>query len=152
MKRTFALVSLSFLAFGCPTKDETGDTDTDTTDTDTDDPMTGWTVTLTGTGYDPHDGNDYEAVLHDTSGVVAYASGTQSGGTMNITFSDVPDGTYDVYWYFDLDGSGDCVANEPSWDDHVWADTVTVGMADATVTHNHDANWVDHCADIHAPM
>ena len=79
----------------------------------------GYTVTLTGTGYTPHIGNLYEAVINDGSGTVAYATGTLGGDTMDITFDDIPPGTHNVYWYFDLSGDGDCDAPAT---DHVWAE------------------------------
>jgi len=107
--------------------------------------VAGVNVNLNGTGYTPHIGNVYEAVIHDGSDTVAYQSGILGSADMDITFTDVPPGTYDVYYYFDLSGDAGCTAPP---DDHVFADSITVGTTDGALTRDHDTTWVDVCAFI----
>ena len=153
-----ALIGTGLIWTGCDGAGSEADTDTDTdtdtdvdtdADTDSDTDADTYTVTLTGTGYTPHDGNSYEAVVHDAMGVVAWVGGDQAGDAISFVFNDIPDGSYDIYWYMDLVDDDTC---DLASGDHVWETSVTVAGADATVDYPHDTNWTDVCADIHAPM
>jgi|GEM_PF-5846915 len=139
----FALLfGLALLVAGCPSAASDDDDDDD-------DAVATYAVTLTGVGYIAHDGMLYEAVVYDgaASSVLSYATGTHAADEMLITLQGVPDGTWDVFWYFDRDENGACT---PPPDDHGWDTPVTVEGADVTVSFDHDLEWTDNCENIHA--
>jgi hypothetical protein len=139
-----------------------GDTDSDPGDTDTDTtPALLHSVTFTGSGYEPHDGQMmYFIVKNPMDGPAVPPAAMDSitmdsTGTFSFTWTDVmEDGLpYSVAWYADINGDGNCMPG----DDHMWS--VPVGAtqtspvtADATINADHDPlNLIEPaCAPLNA--
>ncbi|MCH9682073.1 MAG: hypothetical protein K0V04_11615 [Deltaproteobacteria bacterium] len=100
-------------------------------------------------GY-PHDGQDVALVVIDADSGTEVLSFSETFAGMEITLADTngvltDGGTYDVFWYVDVNGSGSCDAPP---DDHSWEMLgVAAGPMGISADHTHDANWVDVCGN-----
>jgi hypothetical protein len=103
---------------------------------------------MTLMGY-PHDGQNVELVVFEagTANVVSSLGGTIAG--MELVLSDTGQlqdgGSYDIHWYVDVNENGAC---DPPPDDHAWGMLEQVaGATGLSLSHVHDANWVDACGN-----
>jgi hypothetical protein len=127
MRFLFA-VTAAFALVGCKATD---------TDSLTLDPE--HTLTFSGTGYDPHDGQKVRATVVDsTDAQLETRDQLVVDGQFDISFPDLPDGDYKLYWFADL--SGDDVCEAPP-DDHTWSHAFTIAGEDLQYTHPHDTNF-----------
>jgi len=136
--------------------DTPGDTATDTPgDTDTDTPGdTLHTLTFSGDGYTPHNGQMMYFIVKNPQAVAEPPVAMESilmdsTGSFSFTWVDVMvDGTpYSIAWYADTNGDGMCENNGAEPDDHVWsvpvgATQTTPVTADATVVFDHVAVFI----------
>ena len=105
------------------------------------------TVSLSGSGYQPHDGQEVHAVLADTATGTTVARAMQvmdSSGELMLDFGPVgvSGGSYRVSWFADLSGNGSCDAPPR---DHSWRLPVGPISGDFEAMYDHDTDFSDVC-------
>ncbi|MFT5456001.1 MAG: hypothetical protein ACI9K2_002486, partial [Myxococcota bacterium] len=108
-----------------------------------------WNLTLTGTGYEPHDGQEIHAAAINTASGQVVGRGMQvmdASGELSVDMGPIAeDGErYTIVWYADLNGSGDCSA-PPA--DHAWRLNGPPITMDMDIPYDHDTRWEDVCAN-----
>ena len=108
-----------------------------------------FTLTVSGAGFGPHDGQTISAAVVDdmTDEVLATDSAAVTDGTFSFTFTEVISdaGTYRVDYYADFNDNGVCDAPP---DDHVWSVPVSDTMGgDVTVEVDHTTDFTPEACE-----
>lgn len=95
---------------------------------------------FTGTGFDPHNGQEMHMAVVDTRSneAVEKDSTEVKNGTFSFTVSDVVQRgySYRVAYFVDMNGDGKCDQN-----DHAWVDTVDAVSDQVTLSVTHDTDF-----------
>ena len=98
---------------------------------------------FSGTGYDPHVGQTWEAAVVDATGAVRAAeTGTFADATLSVTFPGalLEGEAHAFHLYVDFDSSGACSAA-----DHMWAWEVPTVTGDVALEESHSMGFTNVC-------